>query len=529
MPQPSRALLIVAGALTQLVGVACLILNLGSLPFARDLHAPSHSIVAAIVAALATVICGTLVYRGRLVPLALAAGLDIGFGIGLPRGNAAIGTLMHVLPKADVDIANSLITGGAVMMFVAAISCVLAIPVALRLRVWARSELEREALAVRGAEGERAKRMSAAQLVSPLAANTLRGLGPKVMPTQVIRLGGGRGKPIVIAAVAISVVAIGIVLITAAGSRSAVPSQAMKRGSDAELEGGSAGSGMIGALAEDAARPVSSDQSTDPTRDPPVEEILARLHLALVHAKPDELGLLFDEHAFAFGIEAHEIAEGRAAVVALLAHDLGTAPPGGFEVSPRFTQSGHDADTGWIAEELRLGGKTYVTTAVVDLRDGAWSIAALQFATTMANAEAHRAARAGELAVPDAIPDTHDARHDAPLAKAMRAGFASKPSFVAARSARSEALNVGSAPGERILGGENIKKLFSKIKATIRLHDAVKVGPAGAHGGWGAANVEFSDADRDGAEVTQTFRVLVAWVEEAGGWRMVQSQWSNAR
>jgi hypothetical protein len=527
MTQPSRALLILAGALTQLVGVACLILNVGSLPFAHDLHAHTHSILAAIVAALATVICGTLVYRARLVPLALAAGLDIGFGIGLPRGNAAVGTLMHVLPKTDADIANSLITGGAITMFVAAILCVLAVPVALRLRAWARAELEREALAARGAEGERAKRMSAAQVVAPIAANTLRGLGPKLMPTQVIRLGGRRGKPIVVAAVAVSVIAIGIVVITAAGARSAVPSHAVVGGRDAAIVVG-AGSAAIAAPVGDAGA-GPSDPAVGPPPDPPVEEILARLHLALVHAKPDELGLLFDEHAFAFGVEAHEIAEGRAAVVALVQHDLGTVPAGGFEVSPRFTQSGHAADTGWIAEELRLGGKTYVTTAVVDLRDGAWSIAALQLATTMTNAEAHRAARDGELAMPDAIPDTHDASHDAPLAKAMRAGFASKPSFVAARSARGDALNVGSAPGERILGGENIKKLFSKLKATIRLHDAVKVGPAGAHGGWGAANVDFTDADRDGAEVTQTFRVLVAWVEEASGWRMVQSQWSNAR
>ncbi len=519
--------MIVAGALTQLVGVACLILNLGSLPFARDLHAHTHSILAAIVAALATVICGTLVYRGRLVPIALAAGLDIGFGIGLPRGNAAIGTLLHVLPKDDVETANTLITAGAITMFVAAIMCVLAIPVALRLRAWKRAELEREALAARGAEGERAKRMSAAHVVPPIAANTLRGVGPKVLPTQMIRIGGPRGKRRVIIGVAVTLTVIGIVVMMAVSSSSTPgpgpgPAPATKGSGAAVVLVGSGGSaGSSAAVVE-----VVVDAAPALPQDPPVEEILARLHLALVHTKADELGLLFDEQVFAFGIEAHELAEGKAAVIALLQHDLGTPPAGGFEVSPRFTQSGHEADTGWIAEELKIGGKTYVTTAVVDLRDGVWSIAALQIALTMTNAEAYKAARTGELAVPDAIPDSHD---DSPLAKAMRTGFASKPSFVAARSTRSDALNFGSAPGERVLGGDNIRKIFSKIKATIRLHDAVKVGPAGTHGGWGAANVDFSDADRDGTTVTQTFRVLVAWVEEAGGWRMVQSQWSNAR
>jgi len=511
-------LLIVAGALTQLVGVACLILNIGSLPFARDLHAHTHSILAAIVAALATVVCGTLVYRGRLVPIALAAGLDIGFGIGLPRGNAAIGMLLHVLPKADVDTANSLITAGAVTMFVAAIVCVLSIPVALRLRAWARAEIEREALAARGAEGERAKRMSAAQVVPPIAANTLRGVGLKVLPTQMIRIGGPRGKRMVIIGVAVTLTVIGVVVITAV-STSSTPSP-VTTGSAIVLVGSGGSSGSA------AAAEVVVDAAPAPPQDPPVEEILARLHLALVNAKPDELALLLDEHVFAFGIESHEVAEGKTAVIALLQHDLGAPPAGGFEISPRFTQSGHEADTGWIAEEIKISGKTYVTTAVVDLREGAWSIAALQFAVTMTNAEAYKAARDGGLGVPDAIPDSHDA---SPLAQAMRTGFASKPSFVAARSTRSDALNFGSAPGERVLGGDNIKKIFSKIKATIRLHDAVKVGPAGTHGGWGSANVDFSDAGRDGTQVTQTFRVLVAWVEEAGGWRMVQSQWSNAR
>ena len=79
------------------------------------------------------------------------------------------------------------------------------------------------------------------------------------------------------------------------------------------------------------------------------------------------------------------------------------------------------------------------------------------------------------------------------------------------------------------MGGENIKKIFARIKATLALHDAIKVGLVGTHGGWGAANVDFTDADRDGAQVKQTFRVLVAWIEEPAGWRMVQSQWSNPR
>ncbi|MEP6862471.1 MAG: nuclear transport factor 2 family protein [Deltaproteobacteria bacterium] len=516
MNQPSRVLLIVAGVATQVVGAACLVLNLASLPFAHDVHARTHSIIASVVAALATVVCGTLVYRGRLIPLALAAGLDIGFGIGLPRGSAAVGTLLHVLSPGDVATANTLVTIGSVVMFVSAIICILAIPAALRLRAWARAELAREELAVRGAEGEKAKRASISAII-PAAASTLKGVGPKLMPTQVIHL-NRRGKPWLIIGVAVSLVAIGIVVISAAtgSSSSTTAMEGMKISGSGSIR---TASGSAVAIVVDAG--VAIDAA--PT-DPPVEEITARFHLALQSLNADELALLFDAKAFAFGVEAHDVAEGRDAVVAMLRHDLGTTP--NHDVAARFAQTGHEGDAGWFAEEIKIGAKVFVATGVVGLREGAWSIAALDWSVAMANAEAYKAARDGTLERPDAIPDAHD---ESDLAKAMRTGFASKPSFVAARSTRPDAMNFGSAPGERVQGGETIKRIFGKLKATIRLHDAVAVGTVGAKGGWGAANVEFTDADRDGTEVTQTFRVLVAWVQESGGWRMVQSQWSNAR
>jgi len=376
-------------------------------------------------------------------------------------------------------------------------------------------EIEREALAQRGAEGEKAKRASTGAII-PAAASTLKGVGPKLMPTQVIRISSARAKPFVIVGVAVTLIAIGIVVISATSHTSTSET-------DGIVMEKHPGSGVpIDAAIVVVTPPADAAAPTDP----PVDEIVARLHLALEHAKPDELALLFDAKAFAFGVEGHEVAEGRDAVVAMLRHDLGDVPAKGFEVSSRFAQNGHEGDTGWLAEELKVGSKVFVATAVVDLRDGAWSIAALHWAVSMTNEQAYRTARDGTLEVPDAIPDAHD---DSPLATAMRTGFASKPSFVAARSTRPDAVNFGSAPGERVQGGENIKKIFAKIKATVHLHDAVVVGLAGAHGGWGAANVDFTDADRDGTEVTQTFRVLVAWVEEPGGWRMVQSQWSNPR
>jgi len=69
-----------------------------------------------VIASLAAVVCGTLVWRGRLVPLALATGLDVGLGIVLPRGSSGIGALLRILPQGDVATAETLVTVGAIAL-----------------------------------------------------------------------------------------------------------------------------------------------------------------------------------------------------------------------------------------------------------------------------------------------------------------------------------------------------------------------------------------------------------------------------
>ena len=507
---PSRLLLIVAGVWTQVVGAAYLVLALASLPVAHDLHAGTHSLIASIVAALAAMVCGTLIYRGRLIPLALAAGLDVGFGVGLPRGSSAVGSIVRMLPATDSGTAETLVTILAIAMFGAAIACVVALPAALKLRAWARGEIVRESFR---AGAEPPGRIPSGPISA--GSSTLKGFGPKVMPTLVVTL-PGRNKPYVIIGVALALISLGIVIIGAA------------TGDDSAATEGS-GSAIVIAPARDAAVVVAVpvDAAIDAPPEPPhLDELVTRLHAALAQAKPDDLALLFDTHAFAFGVEANEVAEGRAAVVETLRHDLGTPPAHGFDVTVRFTQLAHEGDLGWIAEELRLGGNTFELTGVATIADNAWTFVALHVAIAMPNDTAYRLGRDGQLTVGDAIPDSHD---DTDLAKAMREAFASKPSFVAARSSRPDAFNFGSAPGERMTGGDAIKKLFGHLRATMRLHDAVKVGAVGSAGGWGAANVAFTDADRDGTQVTQTFRVLAVWLREGNDWRIVQTQFSNAK
>jgi hypothetical protein len=528
--QPSRALLIAAGVLTQLIGLTCLVLALASIPVVVDTRTGLSAIAASIVAALAAIVCGALVWRGRLVPLALAAGLDVGFGIGLPRGNSAIGAMLRMLPANDAQTAETLILVAATLMFVAAILCVLAVPSALKLRQWARNELGGMPPAIDEAAPTRERpRLGEAYRPAPFrSGNTLQGLVPiRIMPTQVLSIGvPSRRKPALIVGVAVTLIAIGIIVISAAtGSKEdiiATSEPTLGSGQVGSVISGSAGSARIegggSGHAEVDAGPAAAVEPETPT----VESFMARFHDAVGAASAHDLAVLFDSTAFAFGVQANDLAEGRDAVVAQLREDLGAGGP----VSVRFTHIGQDGGFAWIAEDLKVGDKSFVMTAVTGLRDGVWTIAALHWAEAMPNATAYKLAREGELAAPDAIPNTNDA---SPLATAMRTGFASKPSFVDARSTRADAFNFGSAPGERLKGGEAIRKIFGRISATVHLHDAVKVGPVGERGGWGVANVDFTDADKDGVDVTQTFRVLAAWVKEDAGWRIVLTQWSNPR
>ena len=509
--QPSRALLIAAGLLTLLSGAVCLVLAVAALPIAHDLRISTTSAIATAVAAIAALVCGPLVWHGRLVPLALAAGLDIGLGLGLVRGGAAIGALLHLLPADELATADTLIDAAAIGMFVAATLCIVAAPTALKLRRRSRAEPPSSA-------------------TEPSAATTLEGVGvARSTSTQLIRTGtsgGAPNKPLVIGAIALTLIALGIIVVAAimgddgAGARDVAATRPASGWSSSGSAAGDPSPALPTGPVADA--PPLADASVPL---PSLDDFVPRLHAALASATTADLAPLFDDAAFAFGLGAHDLAEGRDAIVSQLRATLGEPPAGGFTVKARFTHAANEGDAGWLAEQLSIGDTSFVISAVLAIRGDTWTIGALHWAQAMPNPTAARLAREGELAMPDAIPDAHD---DSPLATAMRTAFSSRASYVEALSARDDAFNLGSA-GERIIGGAAIRKVFARLSATIALRGAVKVGRLGAHGGWGVANVDFTELERDGTAITQTFRVLVAWVEEGGGWRIVQTQWSNAR
>ena len=119
----------------------------------------------------------------------------------------------------------------------------------------------------------------------------------------------------------------------------------------------------------------------------------------------------------------------------------------------------------------------------------------------------------------------------------MRTAFASKPSFVEARSARADAFNFGSAPGERIVGGAKIKAVFSRLRAGLQLSGGARVAAGGAWDpyqgdapwiGFAAVNIDFTSKTRAATDLTVTFRVLAILLREGDTWRIVQTQFSHA-
>lgn len=546
-PPPSRLLLVLAGGLTQLAGAAYLILGLASLPIANELHGGVRSVAVSILAAVATVVCGTLVHRGKMVAIALSVGLTVGLGVALVRGTTAIGALLHLLPATA---AENIAMVGSIAMFIAASLCIFAIPIALRIRAWARQGLELHAdpAGVGAAEPAPPNDGDADQTASESTSQsdpdkpdqTLRGVGRARVPaTQIIHL-RRRSKSAFIIIVAASLVAVGVgVMAVMSGSsstevikmsstdtaRADAPAPAIELPRQS-LPGSAAPSGSAALPGETGATDDAQANAPAPVpTTPSIDDLVAAFHAAIAKPESEDLGKLLDSNVFAFGVGAQDVAQGKAAVMTILRKLIGGDAAAALDVSARFTQTGHEGQVGWFGEELRVGETTFVVSVAAGLRGDAWTIFALHWALAMPNDTAHRLAYSGRLEMPDSIPN---GIYDTPLAKAMIMAFSSRPAFVAARSVRPDALNFGSAPGERMIG-ETIKRMFAQLKAKIRLHDAVNAGPIGERGGWGAANVDYTDVDKAGHEVTQIFRVLVVWLREGDQWRIVQTQWSNGR
>ena len=234
--------------------------------------------------------------------------------------------------------------------------------------------------------------------------------------------------------------------------------------------------------------------------------------------------------AVGFGTDADELAEGRDAIMVNLGRELGELA--GREVTSRSLAIGEEGNHAWIAEELEIGSKRYAITQLAAYVGGAWMTVALHWAVQIPDAKAERMEILHTLRKPKPITNVVDGPKD--LEPALRAAFASRAANAEARSARPKSFNFGSAPGERMLGGNRIKQIFGKLRSEIGLRDGIR---AVASSAWdpqaapavafAALNADFITRTKAATDLTHTFRVLVILVKEGADWKIVSSQWSH--
>lgn len=564
-----------AGALTQLTCGACLLIGtIGLVLVEQNRTGGLAPVVAWLVTAMAGLVFGGLIYRGGLVSMLVAASIDAGFGIVLATfEHDSLRRLLKILRPSDVAAIHDALGVAGFVMIGAGVICLVALPQGIRYARWFRDAA-----------------------VSRSAMSTARGFPPPPVPVRssafIIpaedRPGVRRRLYLVLGGVAIGVgVAIGALVsssrnprparetavTTGAGGGSGAGVAAAGPGSGRGSSSGHGqdsgpgsgpgvgpgvgpgsgpGSGSTGASAGTAQVAVASSSQRAPDAPPPgarggvaatvkpagpVQDLVLAQHAALARADRKALADLLTAGAFGFGTGAGEVADGRDAVAAQLVHDLGEPPAGGFTVESKAIAIGEDRGHAWIAEQLELAAgrevRSFALSELAAVIDGSWRIVALHWATPVADAMAQRLAILSRLPVPARIADRSDAAGE--LDRAVRAAFASRAAFAEAHSARADAFNYGSG-GERAHGGAVIQRIFSKLKAEIRIHDGVRVTTGDAWDpaqrdapriGWAALNVDYTTKTRAATEVTQTFRVLAVLIHEDHGWKIVQTHWSN--
>jgi SnoaL-like domain len=554
---PGRALLRIAGVLTQLSCGACLLIGtIGLVLVEQNRTGGVGSVAAWLVMAMAGLVFGGLIYRGGLVSMLIAAAIDGGFGLLLATfDHETLRRLLRILGASDVDAIRSALGVAGFAMIGAGVVCLVALPHGIRYARWFR-----DAAATR------------------TAMSTARGFPPPPVPVRTATYiipaeeipGSRRRIYTILGGVAIGVGAgIGVLVSSTRDDAPATeharptvtpieparPATEPARPSIAATEparpateparlAGPPDAGVADAGAvhvEATVAPLATAKR--PARVEPaiaistVQELVLVQHRAIARVDRKALAGLIAAEVFGFGTDAGDVAEGRDGVVAQLVRDLGDPPAGGFTVESKAISIGEDRGHAWIAEQLEVGGagreaRSFAVSELAAVIDGNWQVVALHWATPVDDATAQRLAVLSRLPLPARIVDRHDG--PAEIDQAVRAAFASRAAFAEACSERADTFNYGSG-GERAHGGA-VKRIFSRLKADIRVHDGVRVVGGGAWDpaqtaqpriAWAAVNVDYTAKTRAATEVTQTFRVLAILIKDGRSWKIVQTQWSN--
>jgi hypothetical protein len=563
----------VAGALTQLSCGACLLIGtIGMVLVKQDGNGGAAMVGAWLIMAMAGLVFGGLIYRGGLVSMLVAAAIDAGFGIVLVSFEYnTLHRLLKILPASDVAaIGDALYIAGFAMIGVGAF-CLIALRQGIRYARWFRdAAATRTAMSTaRGfppppvpvrssayiipAENHPAPRRRLYMVLGGLAIGVGAGIGVLVSSTRP----GEPRSPERPAAAAITGSG-------SAGSNRPGPAVTVQHPvvtapveprvpPDAGVVARAAvDAGLVASVAVDAGLVASAAGDAGAARRAPeaggggvaikplgtVGELMLAQHAAIARADARAIAALLAASAFGFGVEADEVADGRDAVSAQLVRDLGAPPSAGFTVESRALAIGEDRGHAWIAEQLEIGGggrepRSFAVTELAASINGSWQVVALHWAIPVDDTTAEHLAILSRLPRPQPIADRQAGSGE--LDQAVRAAFANRAAFADAHSERIDAFNYGSG-GERAHGGAAIKRIFTRLKAQLRIRDGARVAAGGAWDpaqktepwiGWAALNVDYTAKTRAGTDVTQMFRVLAILIKEDHSWKIVQTQWSN--
>jgi len=567
---PGRAVLRLAGVLTQLICASCLLL--GTIAFVLVQQNKSGGVgyvIAWAGAALVGLVFGGLMGRGGMISLLGGTVLDAGFGIVLlALDHAVLRGLVRVLPSSDVDMIASILVGAGGAMVAVAVLCLVSIPQALRYARWLREQAAYEEQLQQQASQppQRAASQMTYTLSSqhsglqvrpspnapietliPSSASTAKGWTPHTAKISVWNMPAAtpeetRSRRRLYFALA------GFAIGFGAGIGVLVSSAQKKPGKDGNVVVMTPDAAPAAGEKPDAA-PVVVTPDEGPLGDggakedikpaPSVQMLVQAQRVAIANADPKALIATLSNAAVGFGVDADELAEGRDAIAAHVERDLGELPSNGFTVESKFQAFGEEQNHAWIAIELEVSApgratRRFAITELATAIDGKWSVVAWHWAVPVADATAEKLAILGTLPAPKPVPNMATAPKD--IEAAARAAFATRAAFAAARSERPDGFNFGSAPGERIVGGSAIKKLFGRIKAEIRVHDGMRIvsgdtwdpaQKAAPFIAYAVANVDFTTKTRAATDLTQTFRVLAVLLKEGSEWKIVQTQWSH--
>jgi ketosteroid isomerase-like protein len=282
-----------------------------------------------------------------------------------------------------------------------------------------------------------------------------------------------------------------------------------------------------------------------------VENLLKAQYAALEKGSLDEWGAALTPDVFYFGARPEDALSSKAQVLQAWHHALDPALQAGSKISVASTQLrvGLSADgrAAWASDvvELKLTGasgesveKQRVTEVIAE-QDDQWWVFALHWSVGVPDERALARARDGTQPRLHEVPESVSPGAQAVAAELQKAAWKTTE-LVRSVADRPDALFIGTAPDETIVGGEQIRDALQKqihdFALTIIRRGGVRAGvtPNGRVG-WVASNLDLavlpapdpSQETPPGKPTRVQTRGLLVYVNEGGAWRLVQGHFSN--